>query len=364
MGGAEKQLCRACGWTTYNEVTSCYIPRIRIFYTNPYAGLWALGQDWLVWDRLNDGALGQDFVTWQFLRSRNVQNIPLVKEMRQLNAPTDQVQLTLTSRVKGQELGAIWDTLSLEEKASYRNQLTAMLRELRQFTAPFPQNADGTPLHDKILGLCRPTAATCKRIGKTKEDWFDNIAEELRSGISRQLKTKDAAVIEKKFRELQDNFPEHGTCVLTHADLNLTNIMVNNGKIEAIIDWERAGFYPWWAEWWFSRALNDVDGWELFRPIWNELFPDISEETFGSTFMQPVADVQRAWESCKIEHSEELHTWFRRGFCECQPYGGLLSKPNMGAKLEHKINYSDKPDTRLRLVRVSDGFKISPQKNT
>ena len=26
-------LCRACGWTAYNECTSSYLPRLRVFHT-------------------------------------------------------------------------------------------------------------------------------------------------------------------------------------------------------------------------------------------------------------------------------------------------------------------------------------------
>lgn len=35
---------------------------------------------------------------------------------------------------------------------------------------------------------------------------------------------------------------------MSHLDLNMTNIIVKDDKIEAIIDWEMAGYYPWWAE--------------------------------------------------------------------------------------------------------------------
>jgi hypothetical protein len=31
-----KLLCRACGWTTYNELTCSYLPRLRVFDSNAY----------------------------------------------------------------------------------------------------------------------------------------------------------------------------------------------------------------------------------------------------------------------------------------------------------------------------------------
>lgn len=32
--------------------------------------------------------------------------------------------------------------------------------------------------------------------------------------------------------------------VFTHGDLNMRNILVHNGKLSGIIDWETAGWYP------------------------------------------------------------------------------------------------------------------------
>lgn len=72
--------------------------------------------------------------------------------------------------------------------------------------------------------------------------------EELLEGISRQLRTRDDTVINARLQELKQNFPDGAPHVLTYGDLNLGNILVHKGKIVAIIDWELAGYYPWWAE--------------------------------------------------------------------------------------------------------------------
>jgi hypothetical protein len=39
-------LCRACGWTTYNELTCSYLPRLRVFHTRGDSGLWTMGNDY------------------------------------------------------------------------------------------------------------------------------------------------------------------------------------------------------------------------------------------------------------------------------------------------------------------------------
>lgn len=47
--------------------------------------------------------------------------------------------------------------------------------------------------------------------------------------------------------------------VFTHGDLRVANIMVNNGSVRGIVDWEFSGWYP--AYWEFSKALH-VWGWQ------------------------------------------------------------------------------------------------------
>ncbi|KAF2878605.1 kinase-like domain-containing protein [Massariosphaeria phaeospora] len=325
------ELCRACGWNTDHELGGTYIPRVRVAHTTCGAGMWQIGSEWLLWDRINDGRRNNDFMTHKFLRSHNVQNIPLVKEMQSLSAPTDKVQFTLMSRAKGVPLADIWHTLDRKQRQGYMRQMDAALREMRQFTAPFPQKVDGTPLHDRLVADCEKRASDhCKTIGKTTEEWFNNIADELRYGLSIHLNTKDAAVIEEKFQQLRARFPEPGTCVLTHGDLHFHNIIVDpdSHKIEAIIDWEYAGFYPEWAE----RLLAAKWGHHpLLDHVWKKLFPEVDAAAFWTTVEQPVEEVQDIWRLCPIEHTEESDIWRSRGFCECKPYGGKIYQRFLGA---------------------------------
>jgi len=43
-------------------------------------------------------------------------------------------------------------------------------------------------------------------MGRTTEEWFENLAEDLRFGLSIVYKTKDPLVIEDKYQELKKNF--------------------------------------------------------------------------------------------------------------------------------------------------------------
>jgi aminoglycoside phosphotransferase (APT) family kinase protein len=85
-------------------------------------------------------------------------------------------------------------------------------------------------------------------MGRNTEEWPGSSEKELRLGLSRIHKTKDQAVIEEKFQELKKKFPKSEPYVLTHGDLNSSNIIVKDNKIEAIIDWEVSAYLPCWAE--------------------------------------------------------------------------------------------------------------------
>ena len=185
--------------------------------------------------------------------------------------------------------------MSQEEKQGYAQQVIAALRELRQFTLPVPRRVDGSSLWDNIIGQCAG-AQNRKNIGKTKEEWFWNMDEELRVGLSRNLKTEDKDIIEARLQELKGNFPDGAPYVLTHAYLNSSNIIVNDGKIETIIDWELAGYSPWWVERWASltRAISEAAD-ELFDMVWAELDPDLDRVQFIQKVAERVTPVSSAW---------------------------------------------------------------------
>jgi hypothetical protein len=336
------ELCWSCGWSSYNQLASSYGSRIRIFHTRDNTGLWAIGSQWLIRDQPNDSTLGNDYITQQFLRNQPSLNIPLVKEMRRLSEPTDQIQFTLMSRAQGVPLDLIWQTLSLEQKSSYKDQLANSLKQLRRFTALGAQKVDGSPLDDVMIGHCfRRHPPTCKKIGYTTDEWFENLAEDLRRGLSKIHKTKDPTMIEEKLQELKDNFPKGDPYVLTHGDLNLSNIIVKDDKIEAIIDWEMSGYFPWWAERWLSLVGGRDGSDELFDPLWADICPEMDEDTFREKVFSKVTPVILAWGACRTEHPDNRTSWLRPAFCECKPYAGWIKWEDIGNQIEHKIKDDD-----------------------
>ena len=131
-------------------------------------------------------------------------------------------------------------------------------------------------------------------------------------------------IIEKKFQELKRNFPKSEPYVLTHGDLNLSNIIVQDDKIEAIINWECSGYYPWWA---------------LFDPIWADIHPGVDQGTWVREIWQKFWRIREIWDECHMyaPHPDNHTKWLRPGFCICKPCTGFFSWTDLGNQAEHKL---------------------------
>jgi hypothetical protein len=129
------------------------------------------------------------------------------------------------------------------------------------------------------------------------------------------------------------------TLILTHGDLKFTNIIVKDDKIEAIIDWEFAGYLPWWAERWLSLIGGNDQSDELFDPLWADIGLEMDEDTFQTEVIDNVASVFEAWEECSmyVEHPNSQSKWLRPGFCECKPFAGTFNWDKIGNQSEHKL---------------------------
>jgi hypothetical protein len=93
-------------------------------------GLWKIGSQWMIKDQPDDEKEGNDYMTQEFLRSHadTLKNVPLIKEMRRLSKPTDQIHYTLMSVTPGVPLNSIRKTLSSQQKAGYSDQLGSAIK--------------------------------------------------------------------------------------------------------------------------------------------------------------------------------------------------------------------------------------------
>lgn len=73
-----------------------------------------------------------------------------------------------------------------------------------------------------------------------------------------------------------------GAFVLTHGDLSPGNIIVQDGVITGIIDWETSGFYPEYAEYAFAMMLSHGHE-KWWKPVLKEVLQPCSEERLEFT---------------------------------------------------------------------------------
>ncbi|KAK3318707.1 hypothetical protein B0H66DRAFT_591386 [Apodospora peruviana] len=142
----------------------------------------------------------------------------------------------LTSRVPGNRLGFCIDTLSDEELADLVCQLRHFVGYLRTIQRDAiaentTSNAGGGTCYDFRI----TAAGDDDFVGPfANEDDFNN---NLRCGAL-------PGVVQRKRHRI----------VFTHGDLNMRNILVRNGKLSGVVDWENSGWYP--EYWEYTKACH------------------------------------------------------------------------------------------------------------
>ncbi|KAI9659582.1 MAG: hypothetical protein M1821_001841 [Bathelium mastoideum] len=333
-------LCWACGWTTDHQLFGAYDPRIKIMHARDNVGLWKIGREWVLRDQPNDElTLGNDYITQEYLRNAPNVKVPVLERMMILGDPQAQIRFTLMTQAQGQTLHSIWHTLSAEQKAAYAKELAGYIRQWRSLKSPVIEKVNHEQLYDIMVGSCggprRPP--TCKKMGYTIDSWLENLEPELRKGLATKFKLEDPDEIERQLQQLKANFPRDFPNVLTHGDIHMRNIIVRGFKIEAILDWEMAGFYPAWAEYWLmanNHADTDIGLFELLNEDGCLGFTprDISEKVYHG--LKAVIDV---YMSCKTYHPGEENAWYKPRWCKCKDYGGAIRMRQIGRMPEHQI---------------------------
>src|SRR4051812_19614279 len=130
----------------------------------------------------------------------------------------------------------------------------------------------------------------------------------------------------------------------THGDLHWENIFVSDDnsekkfRVSAIIDWEMAGFFPWWLEYFraqFSGAGREVLGEEAV----DFYYPGYASKDFNE-IEKVVEEVRKVWfpggnHTISKHGSGEANRWFRKPFCACQPYTQEIRDSSLGWEKDH-----------------------------
>jgi hypothetical protein len=159
-------------------------------------------------------------------------------------------------RIQGDVLPKAWKRMSTASRESVLAQLREIFQELRAIAPPSGtgvQNCVGGPLHDSRILHGHPHFGPFKTIQEFHL-W-------LRQGLKRgDLKDREK---DRDWHDLQDMISKQDGSwpppIFTHGDINPFNILIRDEKVVGIIDWEFAGWYPYYWEYtsnWFSNITR------------------------------------------------------------------------------------------------------------
>lgn len=181
----------------------------------------------------------------------------------------------LSDLVPGEPLSDVWADLSDAEKSSIVAQLREQMARIRACTQPYIGRMNNRPtrnIYDRLpTTYCGPFAS---------EEEFDNwCVDRVPVGFFGLGRWKWPRWLEKERRKSSGKF------VLTHGDLSPRNILVKDGKITGIVDWERSGFFPEYAEYAFAMKLchnfQSTEKWWV--PILKEVLQPCSDQRLKLT---------------------------------------------------------------------------------
>jgi aminoglycoside phosphotransferase len=164
----------------------------------------------------------------------------------------------LMERIRGETMAKRWRSLSDTSKASIFNQLKQMIEELRSIPPETTaiSNLEGGPIYD-----CRLPQTSL---------WgpFDSVNDfhlALRNNVtvhSLEAQTHGSPS-PAAISDMQKLVAFHESVVrppvLTHGDLSSFNILIRDDKVVGIIDWETAGWLPYYWEYtmaWHANPQN------------------------------------------------------------------------------------------------------------
>lgn len=149
-------------------------------------------------------------------------------------------------RIEGESIVHNWESRSAESKARIVQQLKEMVESMRCLTAP----------SSAVANVVGGSIWDCRLPGKALDFGpFDDIAafhRHLRGGLDTASDGFPSGVNE--LIRMHDR--DWGDPVFTHGDLSSLNVIANGDTITGIVDWETAGWYPYYWEYTTAEQVN------------------------------------------------------------------------------------------------------------
>ncbi|KAF2433942.1 phosphotransferase enzyme family protein [Tothia fuscella] len=151
--------------------------------------------------------------------------------------------------IEGEDLGKTWGKCTSAEKQKISTDVKTYMTELRSLPAAgYIGSVHNGPVTDVMLEW----STTSKGPFKSEQDFNATVADTFVAKSKTQVGPYIRGMLDAHKHEI----------VFTHGDLRPNNIIVKNGHVTAIVDWEMAGWYP--DYWEFVKAFHQ----EMFTSDW------------------------------------------------------------------------------------------------
>ena len=142
--------------------------------------------------------------------------------------------------IDGDMLHSVWETLPPQERSTIAKELGAYVREMRRLQCP----------EGALIGAINGGPATDRRQRAVSAGPFASELDFNKWQLE-QLRPTTPLYNREMYAALHRT--DH-RLVFTHGDLGFHNVMVKDGHVAAIIDWEFSGWYP--EHWDYSKSCN------------------------------------------------------------------------------------------------------------
>jgi aminoglycoside phosphotransferase (APT) family kinase protein len=196
--------------------------------------------------------------TIQFLRAKTTIPVPAVV----MDWIEDGRYFMVSERVQGEPLSTAWSKMSAGEKDRVAKQTAAYLAQLRELHSDRIQSLDDQPLYSAFLF---PTGYGMPHGPLSSDD-------ELWNELAKALE----GVPENVLRQMREQMPSSTPYTFTHGDLTNVNIMVKDGNLTGILDWEASGYFPvWWEYTCAGIGFGDED--KQWKTLLQQYMTDFTE---------------------------------------------------------------------------------------
>lgn len=304
-------LCHNCDWSIELQERTNYTSTIKCFFGQSIRAVWQIGDDYILKERpiINwggDDYMGPDVVTTDWVRENTT--IPVSAEIKYWK--DSHSHFFLMKKVPGESLQTAWPRLNTEEKKKYACEVAEYIAQLRTHTAPKPQTVDGAPARNTLLKIDEfiDDSVRVMTLAEDKETWW---------AYAEKAFTERSPSWRESFKA---RYPNHtAPYVLSHGDLNTGNIMVHDGHVSGIIDWEHAGYYPDWWEYAYVWTFVQEPEWQYY--LETEIGKRCGEFKDAAMFCM---DLRMKQDDVEIDFAKLAEKNKKRSvrdkFCDCKPY--------------------------------------------